>query len=54
MMMQGTNNLAVFDEINKWATTNIDNPIVQNSCPGGPNGPPSWVPGPPPGKGPKT
>jgi len=48
MMMMGTNNLAVFDEINKWATANIDNPIVQNACPSGL--PPHA--GPPPGKGP--
>jgi hypothetical protein len=55
MMMQGTNNLAVFDEINKWASANIVNPIVDSSCPpSGHGGPPAWVPGPPPGKGPKT
>ena len=50
MMMMGTNNLAGFDEINKWATANISNPIVENSCP---SGPPAWAPGPPPGKGPQ-
>jgi hypothetical protein len=51
MMMMGTNNLEVFDEILKWTTANISNPIVESSCP---SGPPAWVPGPPPGKGPKT
>jgi hypothetical protein len=35
MMMMGTNNLEVFDEINRWATANIANPIVENSCPNG-------------------
>ena len=44
MMMMGTNNLEVFDEILKWTNANISNPIVQNSCPSGPK----------PGKGPKT
>jgi hypothetical protein len=42
MMMMGTNNLQVFDEILKWTTANIPNPIVANACPSGPK----------PGKGP--
>ena len=32
MMMMGTNSLAVFDEINKWASANIRNPIVTDGC----------------------
>jgi hypothetical protein len=36
MMMMGTNSLEVFDEINKWASANILNPIVANACPKGP------------------
>jgi hypothetical protein len=52
MNMLGTNNLDVLDFIFDWADKNIPNPIVEASCPSGPNGPPSWVPGPPPGKGP--
>ena len=32
MMMQGTNNLKVFDEILKWSDANIDNPMARGSC----------------------
>jgi hypothetical protein len=34
MMMMGTNALPVFDEINKWASAYIRNPIVANDCKG--------------------
>ena len=54
MNMLGTNNLDVLDLMLKFADENIPNPSVDSACPSGPNGPPSWVPGPPPGKGPKT
>jgi hypothetical protein len=32
MMMQGTDNLEVFDEILRWAKAYIDNPIAHKSC----------------------
>lgn len=32
MMMQGKNNLEVFDEIRKWASANIANPMVHGAC----------------------
>ena len=63
MNMLGTNNLELFDLFLDWAEDNIDNPIVQSSCPSGPPshagppqgvppGPPNGVPpGPPAGKG---
>src|SRR4029079_4250219 len=51
MNMLGTNNLQVFDVMLNWANQNIPNPMADSSCP---SGPPSWVPGPPPGKGPNT
>jgi hypothetical protein len=35
MMMQGKNNLDVFDEILKWTNANISNPVAANSCPPG-------------------
>jgi hypothetical protein len=52
MNMLGTNNLDILDFLLNFAEQNIPNPIVQSACPSG--GPPEWVPGPPPGKGPKT
>ena len=56
MMMVGTTSDEVFEFALEWAEENIPNPMVQTSCPGGPPadaGPPDWVPGPPPGRGPK-
>jgi hypothetical protein len=32
MMMQGTNNLEVFDEILRWSNAHIRNPIARHSC----------------------
>jgi hypothetical protein len=32
MMMQGTDNLEVFDEILNWANANIDNPVTRRGC----------------------
>ena len=53
MNMLGTNNLDVLDFMLNFAEQNIPNPIVDSSCSSGPNGAPAWVPGPPPGEGPK-
>ena len=35
MMMMGTNNLEVFDEILKWTNANISNQMVADACPKG-------------------
>jgi hypothetical protein len=35
MNMVGSTNLALFDFLMDWASTNIPNPIVETSCPGG-------------------
>jgi hypothetical protein len=36
MNMLGTTNLAVFDYAMTWADQNIQNPVVETSCPSGP------------------
>ena len=37
LSMMSTNNLDAFDFMLDWAENNIDNPIVQESCPSGPD-----------------